>query len=579
MRTPGWARGAVWYQIFPERFCNGDVTNDPEARWLERPGITGWKVRRWTREWYATDEWEERIGGLRSSIWHRRYGGDLAGIRQKLDYLQQLGVTALYLTPVFMARSAHKYDGASYHHVDPYFGPDPAGDFAALAAVDETEDPRTWIWTRADRALLDLINDVHARGMRIILDGVFNHTGRECFAFKDLLRHGRKSPYANWYRIEEWNDALPHGFKVAGWFGHASLPELARDHDTLAAPVRQYIFNAVRRWMDPHGNGDVQAGVDGWRLDVAFCVPHGFWKEFRAVVKGINPEAYLTGEVIEVAPAYLQGDEFDALMNYPWLTSVVEFFVDRRTRISVETFDRRLREVRNAYPAEATAVMQNLLDSHDTARLATMLMNPDGSFRDWGHYHQFSQALKNARYNVRKPTRDARRRQRLIVLFQMTYLGAPMIYYGDEVGMWGGNDPCCRKPMVWRELTYEAETRGPDGEAHEAEEVVCDDELYDWYRKLIALRRNSPALCEGRFETVLCDNQKQVYVFKREHLRETAVVALNNNEQAVQLDRRALGLTESAVSALTHSRIGQRLVLQPVSGDVFLTRNPGVPSG
>lgn len=570
MNVPEWARSVVWYQIFPERFYNGDKGNDPTAEWLERRGIVGWEPRRWTREWYGVDAWEERLGGLRASIWHRRYGGDLAGIRQKLDYLQQLGVTALYFTPVFMARSAHKYDGAGYHHVDPHFGPDPAGDFAALAAARETEDPRTWIWTSADRELLQLIGEVHARGMRIILDGVFNHTGRECFAFRDLLAHGRASRYASWYRIKEWNDALPHGFKVAGWFGHASLPELAREGDTLAAPVRNYIFNAVRRWMDPYGNGDVGAGVDGWRLDVAFCVPHGFWKEFRAVVKGINPDAYLTGEVIDMAPEYLFGDEFDALMNYPWMTSVVEFFVDQRTRIRVSEFDEKLRRLREAYPTAATMVMQNLVDSHDTSRIATMLMNPDLGFRDWGGYHERSQALRHPEYVTRKPTRAARQRQKLLVLFQMTYIGAPMIYYGDEAGMWGANDPCCRKPMVWPEFEYEAEVTGPDGGRHEPDEVGYDGELSAWYRKLIALRRGSRALREGCFSTVLCWDEEQVYVFAREYGRERVVVVINNGERTVKLRTDDVGIADLCVSSLTGERIERVWIVPPVSGDVIV---------
>ncbi len=569
MTTPGWARRAVWYQIFPERFRNGDACNDPPANTLERAHIPGWHMTGWTRDWYALDAWERAMGGLRSSVWHRRYGGDLRGIRMQLDYLHNLGITALYLTPVFTARSSHKYDGAGYHHVDPYFGPDPAGDIARLAAARESDDPATWIWTSADRELLELVRDVHARGMRIILDGVFNHTGRECFAFQDLLKHGRHSRYALWYRIEEWNDALPHGFKAAGWFGHASLPELAREDHTLAAPVRAYIFNAVRRWMDPQGNGDASAGIDGWRLDVAFCVPHAFWKEFRALVKGINPDAYLTGEIIDTAPAYLQGDEFDALMNYPFTASVVEFFVDCRTRISVSEFDRRLRAVRAAYPAAATAVMQNLLDSHDTSRIATMLVNPDLNFRDWSVYHPASQALKNPHYDVRKPTSDERRRQKLIVLFQMTYPGAPMMYYGDEAGMWGANDPCCRKPMVWPDFEYDAETLQPHGHARRDDPVAFDHELHAWYRTLIGIRHATPALRDGTFETLLCDDARQLYVFKREHDGDVAIVAINNSDEPRELAWRAPIPDGVYTSALTGQPAGTHSALPPASGDIF----------
>jgi glycosidase len=322
--VPEWAQHAVWYQIFPERFRNGDPANDPQLSDVSDRPIPGWSVCPWGKDWYARDPWDWRPQDFYQAVYARRFGGDLPGVREKLDYLQDLGVNAIYLNPVFMAPSLHKYDASCLHHVDPTFGPDRAGDLERLARANETEDPRTWIWTEADRCFVGLVAEIHRRGMRVIIDGVFNHTGTHFFAFQDLLRNGRRSRYRDWYRVSRWH---PDGrFDYDGWFGHKALPELARTDECLAEPVCRYVFDITRRWMDPNGDGDPSDGVDGWRLDVAFCVPHGFWKRWRKVVKGINPEAYLTGEIVSLAEEYLRGDEFDAVMNYVWLYPSVRFF-------------------------------------------------------------------------------------------------------------------------------------------------------------------------------------------------------------------------------------------------------------
>jgi glycosidase len=529
MSTPDWARDAVWYQIFPERFCNGDPHNDPTAATLERADIPGWQPSRWTRDWYALDPWEQHLGGFFKSVWHRRYGGDLQGIIERLDYWHDLGVNALYLTPVFWARSSHKYDGNGYHHIDPHFGPDPAGDTAMIAAAHETDDPATWVWTAADRLLLDLVAAAHQRDLRIILDGVFNHTGRDCFAFQDLRHAGQASRYTGWYDIERWDKSLPDGFAYKGWFGHRTLPELRKENGSLAAPVRAYVFNCTRRWMQPMVNGRARDGIDGWRLDVAFCVPHGFWKEWCALVRTLNPEAYTVGELVETAPEYLQGDEFAALMNYPFLFGVAEFFGDQRDKISAGEFDRRMAALRAAYPAAHTAVMQNLLSSHDCVRFASAVVNPDRHYRDWGAYHHKTQVHNDLHYDLGPPRAAALQRQKLAVLFQMTYPGAPMIYYGDEAGMWGANDPCNRKPLVWPELTYDVEKCHPHGRVRQPEPVAFNHELHAWYRTLIHLRRATPALAHGSYTTLLADDTAGVLVFSRHCGHQPVVVMLNSS--------------------------------------------------
>ena len=276
-RVPDWAQDQVVYQIFPERFANGDSTNDPTRETLERPLRNvppSWKVMRWTRDWYERAGWEKtQSGDFYESVYDRRYGGDLQGVINRLPYLDSLGVTALYFNPVFWANSLHKYDANTYHHVDPHFGPDPAGDKQQIAQETPT-DPSTWRTTAADSLFLALIDRAHDRGMRVVIDGVFNHTGRDFFAFRDVAQNQQDSRYTGWYDVESYDDpATPdtNEFSYTGWWDLASLPEFANSPDgtNLAAGPKQYVFDATQRWMDPNGDGDPSDGVDGWRLDVA----------------------------------------------------------------------------------------------------------------------------------------------------------------------------------------------------------------------------------------------------------------------------------------------------------------------
>ena len=477
---PEWAKHAVWYQIFPERFRNGDASNDPTkddiaGAFPDEPDLP-WQIHPWTSDWYERQPWEQ--SGKRpfhDLIQRRRYGGDLQGIIDKLDYLQHLGVNAIYLNPVFESPSAHKYDAVSYHHIDPNFGPDPGGD-REMISRENPADPNTWVWTAADKLALKLIDEAHARGMRIIFDGVFNHMGSRSWPFRDVELNQKASPYADWFTVKSWRDeSKGSGFDYEGWFGHKTLPEFREDKDGIVAGPRDYIFAATRRWMDPDGDSDPSDGIDGWRLDVAFCVGHPFWKKWRAHVKGINPQAYMTAEVIETVAGlkpYLQGDEFDAVMNYNFAFACSDYFSDERSRIKTSAFDGRLRELREAFAPGVAEAQQNLVGSHDTDRLGSRIVNRDKQRAgDWGAYFGFSQ-VKSGRYDPRKPNAGELASQKLIAVLQMTYVGAPMIYYGDEVGMWGANDPDCRKPMIWQEMVYEDERLLPDGSKKSAPDKV-----------------------------------------------------------------------------------------------------------
>ena len=540
--VPDWAKGIVWYQIFPERFRNGDPRNDPTLADIKgsypHHHSVGWQVHPWTTDWYAQQPYEQQTG---EDIWthlqRRRYGGDLQGILDQLDYLADLGIGALYLNPIFEAPSLHKYDGATYHHIDPTFGPDPAGD-RKLIAAETPDDPGTWVWTSADKLMLELITAVHHRGMRLIIDGVFNHMGLNSWAFRDVVKHKQSSKYKNWFKIKSWGSPeTGEGFAHQGWFDCYELPEMNQDENGIVSGPKDYIFAATQRWMDPDGDGDPSDGIDGWRLDVAFCIAHPFWKDWRQHVRQINPDAYLVAEIFEMLHdirPYLQGDEFDAAMNYGFAVASAEFFIQNKSRLTVTQFDQELRLMRQAHPAGVPHVMQNLFGSHDTARLATHIVNRDiVEYRDWQAYHHMVKVGESgAAIDLRQPTGEEYHLQKLFVIFQMTYLGAPMIYYGDETGMWGANDPCCRKPMIWPDLSYEPETHLPDGSQRQtADPVSFNHELFQHYQTLIAIRNASPALQRGDYTTLLTDDDQELYAFKREYAGETAVVIINRSSQ------------------------------------------------
>jgi glycosidase len=466
----------------------------------------------------------------------------LQGVIDKLDYLQDLGINAIYFNPVFDSPSSHKYDGNSYHHIDPNFGPDPEGD-RRLIATEDPDDPETWVWTSADKLALELIKQCHARGIRVIFDGVFNHMGSRSWPFLDVRKNQQQSPYAGWFTVNSWRDPEKGTeFDYEGWFGHKTLPEFREDENGIVSGPREYIFAATQRWMDPNGDGDPSDGIDGWRLDVAFCVAHPFWKDWRKVVKGTNPEAYITAELIDPVPElkpYLQGDEFDAVMNYNFAFASSDYFADEKTRISTSEFDRRLRELREAFPPGVAEVQQNLFGSHDTDRIGSHIVNRDREHAsNWQAYFNFSK-VENGQYDPRKPTPEELESQKLFAVFQMTYVGAPMIYYGDEAGMWGANDPDCRKPMVWSDLDYEDEAALPDGSKKATpDKVGVNEDLLAHYKKLIALRHALPSLRTGSFETVLIDDEKQLYGFRRTSGEEEVLVLLNNSktEQSAEVD-------------------------------------------
>lgn len=544
-RIPDWANDAVFYQIFPERFRNGDLSNDPTRESLETPidrVPESWEITPWTSDWYARAPWEVARGEdfYEDGVFDRRYGGDLQGVVDKLDYMRDLGINTIYFNPVFYARSLHKYDGNTFHHVDPHFGPDPAGDFALMAT--ETSDPSTWQWTEADLLFLSLLEEAHARNIRVIIDGVFNHTGRDFFAFDDLRRNQQDSPYTEWYIVNAWDDpatADVNEFNYEGWWGVETLPVFADNADgsDLHPAPKQYVFDATTRWMDPNGDGNPEDGIDGWRLDVANEVPLQFWADWNDHVFSLNPEAYTVTEIWHDAAQFLADGGFSATMNYHGFAFPVKgFLIDGTSEPS--TFASMINERREEYPMEMQFVLQNLIDSHDTDRLASMIVNEarqpyenEESAERYGYDWGSRVSPRNTdHYLVRAPNEREWQIQKLVALFQMTYVGAPMIYYGTEAGMWGADDPDDRKPMVWDDLTYDPETRDPLGRPRPADPVAFNHDLFAFYKDVISLRQEHAALRRGDFEVLAADDDSNTLVYSRSLEGETYVIVLNRSD-------------------------------------------------
>ena len=590
--VPSWAVDAVFYQIFPERFRNGDPSNDPTHASLEFPDVipTSWKVSPWTGDWYARADWERESGDnfYENGVFNRRYGGDLQGVLDKLEYLENLGVNAIYFNPVFYGRSLHKYDGSSMHHVDPHFGPDPAGDFALMAA--ETSDPASWHWTAADKLFLKLLAEAHSRGIRVIIDGVFNHTGRDFFAFADIAKRRDQSPYVDWYIVAHFDDpATPaNEFQYKGWWGNDTLPEFSNNEtgDDLHAGPKQYVMDITRRWMDPNGDGDPQDGIDGWRLDVAEEIPLPFWKEWNGLVRQLNPAAYTVAEVWNDARRFLVDGGFSATMNYHAFAFPTKgFLIDGR--MSAHDFGRELQLRRAAYPAAMQFALQNLVDSHDTDRLASMIVNRpvDEPYRNADRFDFDEGGVVSPRYNpkyaVGPPTEQERRLQRMVVLLQMTYVGAPMVYYGDEAGMWGADDPCDRWPMTWDDMEFDAQSGDPLGQPREAAPVAFDKDLHAFYRDTIRLRNKEPALRRGSWSPVTSDDDAKFFAFRRELDGRRVFVAFNRGDDAYEwaipeelaADAEILYTTDRSASLTPNSRgDGQSVRLPGTSAVVIAER-------
>lgn len=410
--APEWVKDTIWYQIFPERFANGNPDNDPEG------------VIPWGSEEPAVDNF---------------FGGDFEGIIEHLDYLENLGINGIYFTPIFHAYSNHKYDTIDYRSIDPQFG------------TKET--------------LKTLITECHKRNIRVMLDAVFNHSGYYFPPFQDLLEKGEKSKYKDWFH--------PHSFPLKGGerpnyetFGFfESMPKL----NTANPEVKEYLLEVSAYWIK-------EFDIDAWRLDVANEVDQPFWREFRTTVKNIKPDLYILGEIWHDSMPWLRGDQFDAVMNYPFTNQVFRLVASQT--INAREFTEEMTAIYHSYPTNVFDVTFNLLGSHDTPRI----------FTDCG---------------------EDLARAKLIHAILLTFNGSPCIYYGDEIGLTGGMDPGCRKCMVW-------------------EEEKQNTELFNEIKTLILLRKEERLLAnDGKFKFLDTAGNDNIVAYQKYNGERSVVILIN----------------------------------------------------
>jgi len=463
-KVPSWAPDVVWYQIFPDSFRNGDTANDPQPG---RDRYQGGGVE--LHKSWLDKRFKPGTGDGSDALFNNDFfGGDIAGIMQKLDDLKDLGVNTLYMTPVFLAPSNHKYDTADYTRIDPAFGNN--ADFKRLTA------------------------EAAKRGMRVVPDASFNHTGADSIYFDrygNFTRNGKSdgafaggkpnpaSPYFSWYRFDTTQADADRQY--IGW-GGPDLPEL----DKASPAFRKFAYGTpggaggiTQQWLD--------LGAAGWRMDVAPWVPDDFWREWRSAVKRHRPDALTVAETWFDASKYLVGDMFDSTMNYIFRNTVLDYAGGGKATALVGN----LEHLREAYPPQALYALMNLLGSHDVARALHVLGGPE--------------TADAAAMAV------AKQRLKLATLMQMSWPGAPLVYYGDEVGMTGGDDPYNRNPYPWPDLG------GKPDLALRAE-----------FKRLIQMRHQHPVLRRGSVQAPVFVDE-QVMVFVREHKGVRAITAFNNS--------------------------------------------------
>jgi len=583
-QPPSWAKSAIWYQVFVERFNNGDKSNDPKPENMDVPFMKiktpeGWSVTPWTWDWFRQEDWAVKTGKqFNDAVQYRRFGGDLQGVLNKLDYLQNLGVTALFMNPLNDAPSLHKYDARNYHHIDVNFGPDPAGDNKIIAS-ENPADPSTWKWTSADKLFLKLVAEAHKRGMKIIMDYSWNHTGTSFWAFEDLVKNQEKSVCKDWYNVTSFdNPATPENeFAYEGWLGNKYLPEIKKVDLTTERKIghayegninegaKQHIFAVTKRWLAP--DGDVKQGIDGFRLDVADHIGLGFWRDFRKVVRSVQPEAYLVGEIWwETWPDQLMnpvpftsGDVFDAVMFYQAYRPARYFFARTNTEINAQQLkDSLLYQWNRLLPANRYAMM-NTSSTHDAPRLLS-------DFYNTNKYKYHANPNEDKNYRTGKPDAEAYIRLKLYLIHLFTNVGAPQIWNGEEMGMWGADDPNCRKPLMWKEYKFNPETRNNIQAGKKAyDQVAFNQSQFDLYKKLISIRKNNPVLSTGDFNFLVTDGKKLSY--SRSQGNDEIIVMFN-----LEPSQQKFSLPQNSVftDLMTNKKVtGNSIMLKPLTAIIL----------
>ena len=555
--TPDWAKGAVMYQIFVDRFCNGDKSNDVVTNEYSYISAPVQKVEDWNRPPQAMD--------VRDF-----YGGDLQGVWDKLDYLQDLGVDVIYFNPIFVSPSNHKYDIQDYDHIDPHFGRivDDGGEALPEGVYDNVQASRyikrvTSLANleASNRLFAQLVDEAHKRGIRVIIDGVFNHCGSfNKWLDKERIYEGSSdfekgayvsadSPYRDFFQFNDPN-RWPYNNTYNGWWGHDTLPKLNYEG---SEKLEQYILDIGRKWVSPPYN------VDGWRLDVAADLGfseeynHRFWKKFRNAVKEANPDAVILAEHYGDCNSWLHGDEWDTIMNYDAFMEPITWFLTGMEKHS-DSYDGNkvgnpsyffdaARHNMSRMGGSPVRISMNELSNHDHSRFLTRTNRTVGRTE--------SRGPKAAEENVNKAVfMEA-------VIVQMSWPGAPTVYYGDEAGVCGWTDPDNRRTYPW----------GNE-----------DMQLVDFHRDVIRIHRNSKALMTGSYKKLYGDYN--IISYGRFTADSKAVTIINNNdsERTVVIDVWECGLNDGDImkAAIVSDNSGYRTdggEYEVVSGKIKVTLN------
>lgn len=514
--TPDWAKGAVMYQIFVDRFYNGDPQNDVEDREYIYIGAPCEQVKDW--------------GSMPATPDIRRfYGGDLQGVMDKLDYLQDLGIEVIYFNPVFVSPSNHKYDIQDYDYIDPHYGKivKDGGEVLVEGDMDNTHATKYQIRTgdkenlEASNALFArLVDEMHKRGMRVILDGVFNHCGsfnkwmdreriyeqQPAYQDKQGAFVSSQSPYRSFFHFfKEEESAWPYNYNYDGWWGHDTLPKLNYED---SPKLVQYIMDIGKKWVSPPYN------IDGWRLDVAADLGysneynHMFWKEFRKQVKSVNPDVLILAEHYGDPGEWLQGDQWDSVMNYDafmepltwFLTGMEKHSNERRTDLwgNAEIFVNSMKHFMACMLTPSLQVAMNELSNHDHSRFLTRTNHIAGRVEQLG-YKAAEEGINEAVFCE-------------AVAVQMTWVGAPTVYYGDEVGVVGFTDPDNRRTFPW----------GNENQR-----------LLNFHKEMIRIHKEQEILRTGSIKMLTWANN--VLAYGRFQDDEQIVVILNNSKELKEI--------------------------------------------
>jgi glycosidase len=424
------------------------------------------------------------------------------------------------------------------------------------------------------------------------MDYSWNHTGPEFWALRDIREKGEKSEFKDWYNISQYDDPKTpeNEFHYEGWGGNNPwMPVFRKDiipPDDKVMPfegnlhsvsLREYIFNVTRRWLDPDKDGNPSDGVDGFRLDVAGEIPMGFWREYRKVVRSVNPQAYLVGEIwwlewpdkLLDPKVFLEGDQYDAIMNYRWFRIARGFFGQAEPVLTPTGFISEMERIDKGISFDHLQGMMNVTSTHDSPRISTSLYN-----KGMDKYH--AKPSDDPDYKINKPDSLIRKEQKLLLVHQFTFVGAPHIWNGDEVGMWGADDPDCRKPVLWDDIKYEDEKANYDPAKFRPVDIVRPDTaLFAFYQRLSLMRKENPALVYGDLNFMVVDDQKMLLAYSRRFKNEEIIAVFNRSDKQQTVALKDLkNMPYSVILSLQGISVkninsGIQLTMDPVSAVVL----------